>query len=126
MKDTPYDTDQANNLRYEDQRKKDLAEDEAEIKYYKEEEKYELDAKERRAARLLMTEKELEENYRQIEEDYEDAAANEQNADLSIIFRYSQYEKHRPKIMCASCDEVLDAGNQGSLCVSCIFELGDI
>lgn len=115
LENTPYDTDQASNLRFEDQRKKDL-----------EEEKYRLDAIERHIARLLMTEKELEEDNRQIEENYEDVAADEQNADLSLIFRSSQYDNFRPKIICCSCDMALDAGNQGSRCVSCIFELGDI
>jgi hypothetical protein len=126
LENTSYDTDQASNLRYEDQRKKELAEEEAEIRYYKEEETCELDEKKRHEARLLMTKKELEEDNRQIEEDYEDTAAAEQNSDLSFIFRYSQYEKHRPKIVCTSCDVVLDAGNQGSRCIPCIFQLGDI
>lgn len=121
LENTPYDTNQASNLRFADQLKKELAEEE---EYWKEE-KYLLEAIKRQTARQLMTEDELEEDNRQIEENYEDVAADEQNSDLSLIFRSSQYDSFIPKIICCSCDVALDARNQGSRCISCIFELGD-
>ena len=67
-----------------------------------------------------MTPKELEEDYQQADEDYEDARMNEENLMFSRMFSgYSQTKRQ-----CASCSELLEQDNQGLQCIACIFKLG--
>ena len=120
VENTPYDINQASELRDEEERKRDEWEFEEEQFEWKEEKRYQEESKEREEKRAKMTTKELEEDYRQIEEDYEDSAMNEQNMMFCRMFR----EQIRPKKQCDSCSEWLEQDNQGSQCVACIFQLG--
>lgn len=118
--DTPYDTNQASNLRDEEERKRDKWDHEQEIMYTEENEKYQKEAIQKKAEREKMTPEELDEDYRQTEEDYEDARMNEEN----LTFSRMSAMYYRPKSQCSSCNELLEAGNQGTICIDCIFQLG--
>jgi hypothetical protein len=120
VENTPYDINQASELRDEEERKRDQWEFEQEQLEWEEEKRYQEESKEREEKRAKMTTKELEEDYRQIEEDYEDSAMNEQNMMFCRMFR----EQYRPKRQCDSCSEWLEQDNQGTKCVACIFQLG--
>lgn len=119
LEDTPYDTNQASNLRAEEERKRDERDYENERLDDEENEKYQKEARQKEAEREKMTPEELYEDYRQTEEDYEDARMNEENNQYSRMSgMYS-----RSKSQCYSCTELLEAGNQGSQCIYCIFQL---
>jgi hypothetical protein len=120
VENTPYDTNQASNLRWEEERKRDEWEFEQERLEWEENERWLKEAIQKMAERDKMTAEELDEDYRQAEEEYEDSRMNEENLMYSRMFgRYS-----RPKSQCSSCIEWLEDGNQGSLCINCIFQLG--
>lgn len=119
LEDTPYDTNQASNLRAEEERKRDERDYENERLDEEENEKYHKEARQKEAEREKMTPEELREDYRQTEEDYEDARMNEENNQYSRM--YGMYS--RSKSQCSSCTELLEAGNRGSQCIYCIFQL---
>jgi hypothetical protein len=100
---TPYDTNQASNLRYEEDIKREEWEYEQEKLEWEENERYLKESRLKEAERDRMTPKELEEDYQQEDEDYEDARMNEENLMFSRMFGgYS-----RAKRQCASCSELL-------------------
>lgn len=117
---TPYDTNQASNLRYEEDIKREEWEYEQEKLEWEENERYLKESRLKEAERDRMTPKELEEDYQQEDEDYEDARMNEENLMFSRMF--SGYS--RTKRQCASCSELLEQDNQGLQCIACIFKLG--
>jgi hypothetical protein len=117
---TPYDTNQASKLRWEEDIKREEWEFEQEKLEWEENERYLKESRLKEAEREKMTPKELEEDYQQADEDYEDARMNEENLMFSRMFcGYS-----RTRNQCASCSELLEQDNQGSQCIACIFKLG--
>ena len=117
---TPYDTNQASNLRWEEDIKREEWEYEQECLDWEENERYLKETRLKEEERERMTPKELEEDYRQADEDYEDARMNEENLMFSRMF--SGYS--RAKSQCNSCSKWLEQDNQGSQCIDCIFQLG--
>ena len=110
---TRYNIKQASDLRDEEELKRD------EWDEY-DQERYQEESKEKEEKRAKMTSEELEEDNRQIEEDYEDARMDEQN---TMFCRMSR-DQDRPKRQCYSCSNRLEQDNQGTKCVACIFQLG--
>jgi len=117
---TPYDTNQASNLRWEEDIKREEWEYEQEKLDWEENERYLKESRLNEEAREKMTPKELEDDYQQADEDYEDARMNEENLMFSRMF--SGYS--RAKSQCGSCSKWLEQDNQGSQCIDCIFQLG--
>ena len=117
---TPYDINEASDLRDEEEDKIDEWEWEQERLDWEEEKIYQEESRKHNEARSKMTPEELEKDYRRSEEEYEDAAMHEQNMMFWRIFR----EQYRPKQQCASCSKWLEQDNQGTKCAACIFQLG--
>ena len=117
---TPYDIKQASDLRDEEACKRLDWEFEQERLEWEENERWLKESRQKEAERDRMTPKELDEDYRQAEEEYEDAVMNEENLLFSRIFSRNS----RFKTQCSSCIELLEDGNLGSQCIGCIFQLG--
>jgi hypothetical protein len=117
---TPYDTNQASKLRYEEDIKREEWEFEQEKLEWEENERYLKESRQKEAERDRMTPKELEEDYRQADEDYDDARMNEENLMFSRMFGGHS----RARSQCDSCSELLETDNQGATCIACIFKLG--
>ena len=120
VENTQYDIKAAVVLRDEEDRKREDEEAKQEQFYWESEQRHYEEVRKKEAQRALMSPEELEEDYRQTDEDCEDAAMNKQNRLFCRMFR----EQCRSKISCVSCFNWLEDDNQGTRCVDCIFQLG--
>jgi hypothetical protein len=120
VENTPYDISEASELRDEEDEKREKWEAEQEQLDWEENERNNKESKEREAKRDKMTPEELEKEYRDAEEDYENAMMYEENIMFSRMFA----EQWRPRRQCVSCVEWIEKDNQGTMCLDCIFQLG--